>query len=157
VSDYQRLDPRYVTLQRLIGRLVALALSVPLFVASIVLLTPRRWLWAVLLWLAVLAVMIWFFSWWPERDYEHRAYRADADGIEIKAGVYWRRVMNVPRSRVQHTDVAQGPLERRFGLGRLVVYTAGTDHSRVELPWLDHGAALSLRDHLLPQSTSDAV
>ena len=45
---------------------------------------------------------------------------------------------NVPRSRVQHTDVSQGPLERNHGLGTLVVYTAGTDHAKVELGGLDH-------------------
>jgi membrane protein YdbS with pleckstrin-like domain len=157
VSDYQPLDPRYVPLQRLVGRVTALVLSVPMLVGSIALLTPRRWPWAVVLWLAALGALIWFQWWWPARDYEHRAFRVDADGIEIKAGVYWRRVMNVPRSRVQHTDVVQGPIERRYGLGRLVVYTAGTEHSRVELPGLDHHAAMSLRDHLLPQSASDAV
>ena len=38
-----------------------------------------------------------------------------------------------------------------------IVYTAGTEHSRVELPGLDHATALSLRDHLLPRGSDDAV
>jgi membrane protein YdbS with pleckstrin-like domain len=71
--------------------------------------------------------------------------------------VFWRTVVNVPRSRVQHTDVSQGPLERRFGLGALVVYTAGTDHARIDLGGLAYETAIALRDHLLPHERDDAV
>jgi membrane protein YdbS with pleckstrin-like domain len=58
---------------------------------------------------------------------------------------------------VQHTDVSQGPLERRFGLGTLVIYTAGTAHSRVNLEGLDHEVARRIRAHLLPKDEGDAV
>jgi hypothetical protein len=81
----------------------------------------------------------------------------EADGLQIRRGVFWRTVIDVPRSRVQHTDVSQGPLERRFGLGALVVYTAGTDHSRVDLRGLSHDTAFAIRDHLLPHQRDDAV
>jgi membrane protein YdbS with pleckstrin-like domain len=81
----------------------------------------------------------------------------DGRGIEIRRGVVWRKVINVPRSRVQHTDVSQGPLERVHGLGTLAIYTAGTDHAEVSLHGLDHQTSLRIRDHLLPGETSDAV
>ena len=64
--------------------------------------------------------------------------------------MHWQTITNVPRSRVQHTDVSQGPIERRYGLGTLIVYTAGTDHSRVTLSGLDFTLAQRLRTHLLP-------
>ena len=157
IPGYEPLDPRYIRLQREVGRITTAVLAIWLFIAAMVLLTPRRWMWAVAIWLIVVAVLAWFFHRWPAIEYRHRGYRLDAEGIEIKAGVVWRRVMNVPRSRVQHTDVAQGPLERRHGLGRLIVYTAGTDHARVELPGLAHHDALQIRDRLLPTTASDAV
>ena len=78
-------------------------------------------------------------------------------GIEIRRGVFWRAVVNIPRSRVQHTDVSQGPLERRFGLGTLVVFTAGTDHAKVSLQGLEYDLALRIRQHLLPSGSNDAV
>ena len=65
--------------------------------------------------------------------------------------------INVPRSRVQHTDVAQGPFERKYELGRLIVYTAGTQHARVELPGLEYHTALSIRDQLLPRQAVDVI
>ena len=157
VSDYNSLDPRYIPLQREIGRIVTAALSLALLVGSFILLTPRRWIWCLALWIAGTIALAWLSHWWPAVEYRYTAYRVDEAGIEIRVGVYWQRVMNVPRSRVQHTDVVQGPLERRHGLGRLVIYTAGTEHSRVDLPGLEHHTALGIRDHLLPRAASDAV
>ena len=87
----------------------------------------------------------------------HTSYRVDDQGIEIRRGVYWRVVINVPRSRVQHIDVSQGPIERNYGLGTLVIYTAGTDHAKVELEGLEHGRAIRIRQHLLPSESGDAV
>ena len=52
-------------------------------------------------------------------------------------------------------------LERRpalaSGLGTLVVYTAGTAHSKVSLSGLDYDVARRIRTHLLPDAQSDAV
>jgi membrane protein YdbS with pleckstrin-like domain len=81
----------------------------------------------------------------------------DESGLEILRGVYWRTITNVPRSRIQHTDVSQGPLERGHNLGTLVVYTAGTQHSEVKLPGLELVVAQRIRTHLLPSDQGDAV
>jgi membrane protein YdbS with pleckstrin-like domain len=157
VNEYQSLDPRYIPLQREVGRLWSVVMSIALLTGLFTVLTYRRWLWCLTLWVAGTLALLWLSHWWPAVEYRYSSYRVDDDGLEIRTGVYWQRVMNVPRSRVQHTDVVQGPLERRHGLGRLVVYTAGTEHSRVDLPGLNHQTALSIRDHLLPREASDAV
>lgn len=157
MTDYQPLDPRFVPLQREIGRILTAVMSLALLGGLFVLLTPRRWVWCLALWIVGTIALAWIWQRWPEIEYRHWAYRVDDNGIEIRSGVYWRAVMNVPRARVQHTDVVQGPLDRRHGLGRLVIYTAGTEHSRVELPGLEHQTAFTIRDHLLPREASDAV
>ena len=108
-------------------------------------------------WVTGVGLLAWFSHRWPAIDYAHASYRVDALGIEIRRGVFWRTVTNVPLSRVQHTDVSQGPLERHHGLGTLIIYTAGTDEASVELPGLAHERALELRDRLLPRATDDAV
>jgi membrane protein YdbS with pleckstrin-like domain len=101
--------------------------------------------------------MAWLSHRWPEISYRHRSYRVDPQGIEIRRGVVWRRAITVPKSRVQHTDVSQGPLQRKYGLGTLIIYTAGTDHAKVELSGLNHARAMRIRDHLLPSGGDDAV
>jgi hypothetical protein len=80
-----------------------------------------------------------------------------ADLLEIRRGVWWRSVVTVPLSRVQHTDVNQGPLQRRFDLSTLVVHTAGTQHATVKLEGLGKEVAESVRDELLKQRGDDAV
>jgi membrane protein YdbS with pleckstrin-like domain len=151
------LDPRYLSLQRELGWYWTAGVSIILFIVSMIVLGPRRWYWALLIWsIATPLLALWSYR-WAALEYRHTSYRVDEEGIEIRAGVIWRGISNVPRSRVQHTDVAQGPLERKYGLGRLIIYTAGTAHSRVELPGLEHQVALSIRDHLLPRQTADVV
>ena len=154
----ERLDPRVITLQRITGSLFTAAIgAVSLGVLVIRILTERTPVLFLVVWLVFVLLGAWHAVRWPVRAYEHTSFRVDDLGIEIRRGVYWRVVINVPRSRVQHIDVSQGPLERRYGLGTLVIYTAGTVHAKVELEGLEHGRALRIREHLLPSGISDAV
>ena len=152
---YSSLDPKVVKVQRVVGWITLGVIgSVLLFILVPVLLFAPLLAWAkallVLGWLAGAGGFGLLVHRWPALDYRHASYRLDDLGIEIRRGVYWRRAIRVPRSRVQHLDVAQGPLERGLGLGTLVIFTAGTDHARVELGGLAQATAFELRDSLLP-------
>lgn len=156
----RELDARVLALDLVIGRIVALACSGP--IAGTALVGALFWpLWVSLglagLSLALGGFLLWLARAWPAREHRHARYVVDLDGLLIRSGVWWRSVLRVTRSRVQHTDVTQGPLERRFGLGTLVVFTAGREHARVELRGLDHAHALAIRDHLSPRRESDAI
>lgn len=157
----RRLDPRHVTLGRISGWIfTGVVALVGLVALSITWASPAPgWVPGLFAGIgaAVLLALGWVAHRWPEIEHRHATYRVDGDGIEIRRGVFWRKVINVPRSRVQHTDVAQGPLERSFGLGTLVIYTAGTDHAKIDLSGLDHATALAIRDHLLSGEGDDAV
>lgn len=152
----RRLDPRVVQLGRIVGWITTasvalgslLVLTFIYFVAD----DLPGWVMALLvvLWVIVILALAWSSHRWPEVEHRHASYKIDQRGIEIRRGVFWRQVIHVPRSRVQHTDVSQGPIERGFGLGTLVIYTAGTDHARVDLSGLEHATALRIRDYLLP-------
>jgi uncharacterized protein len=162
-GEYHALDPRSIQVQRIAGWIFsAIVGAVLLGGVGIFLLAADdmpAWLRGLLpfLWLAANILLAWHAHRWPVLDYRHTSYRVDGLGIEIRRGVYWRVVIHVPRSRVQHTDVSQGPVERRYGLGTLVIYTAGTDHAKVDLAGLEHVVALRLRNHLLPSGDTDAV
>ena len=69
----------------------------------------------------------------PAVRYRSTWVRLDDDGLEYEHGWLWRHHVSVPRSRIQHTDVTQGPYERRFGLATLVVYTAGTENASIAI------------------------
>jgi uncharacterized protein len=101
-------------------------------------------------WLALTVLLAWLAQAWPPIEYKRFTYVLEHDHIEIRHGVIWRTVTSVPKSRVQHIDVAQGPVERRYGLATLSIYTAGTEFARVDLPGLAYGRAVEIRDRLLP-------
>ncbi|MCK6483087.1 MAG: PH domain-containing protein [Phycisphaerae bacterium] len=106
----------------------------------------------------VFALFLALFShYWPAIEYRCRTYRINAGGIEIQRGVLWKETLYVPRSRVQHTDVNQGPIERRFGLAHLIIFTAGTIGASVRLAGLGHDDALRIRDFLVASESGDAV
>lgn len=162
----RRLDPRSIDLERTTGWITSAVLGtatfVPVFGVALALLVTGDGPWWVSLfllaiWMLANGALAWHLQRWPAIAHRHTAYRVDQQGIEIRRGVIWRKIINVPRSRVQHTDVSQGPLERRFGLGTLVIHTAGTDHARVALSGLEHNVALRIREHLLPGESGDAI
>jgi hypothetical protein len=156
------LDPQSITLERIsrgiftavMTGLSFIALSVVLFSASLGMLLGLLLLAAWALLMAGLAALAWF---WPPLHYRHISYRVDDSGIRIRRGVIWRSVTTVPRTRVQHTDVSQGPIERGMGLASLIIHTAGTQNASVSLGGLSHDDALRVRDHLIDVDERDAV
>jgi membrane protein YdbS with pleckstrin-like domain len=52
----------------------------------------------------------------PAIRYRTTWLRVDDDGLEYEHGWLWRHRVSVPRARIQHTDVTQGPYARRFRL-----------------------------------------
>ena len=162
-ADVERhLDPRYVDLSRLLGQIATAVIASMVALAGLVssLIPAVPW-WVVILVLtaggALTAAVHRFFTWWPELEHEHHTYRVSPRGIEIRHGVWWRSNLSLPLSRVQHTDVSQGPVERRFGLATLHIHTAGTEQAEVALPGLAHATALAIRDHLVTGGEDDAV
>jgi membrane protein YdbS with pleckstrin-like domain len=156
------LDPRWIRVERITGWIVTapiLAGPLGVLVLAVFLAPLSGWIKGALglVWAVLALGLAWRAHRWPEVAHRHASYKVDARGIEIRRGVVWRKVINVPRSRVQHTDVSQGPLERGHDLATLVLYTAGTEHARVDLRGIDHATALRLRDHLVVGEGDDAV
>ena len=154
-AEWQRLDPRKIELDRTVGWTVTAVLSLAWLLSALIVAVvddAPAWLrlMLVILWMPFSAGIALLSYRWPPVEYRHTRYRIDGEMIEIESGVFWRTSIAVPRSRVQHLDVTQGPLQRRYGVGVLSIYTAGTEHSQVTLAGLAHDVAQTLRDRLLP-------
>lgn len=94
---------------------------------------------------------------YPGRRYRGWGYVEGEDEIEIKRGRWFRVRTIVPFGRVQHIDVAQGPIQRPFGLATLILHTAGTHGASVPLPGLLHGEAEAMRDRIRAKIRQDLV
>lgn len=59
-------------------------------------------------------------------NYKYSGYAIREKDIMYRSGWLQRRTRIVLISRIQHISVQSGPLERRFGLASVSVYTAGS-------------------------------
>ena len=76
-------------------------------------------------------------------------YAVREKDISFKSGCLWKSVTTVPFNRVQHFDIRPGILDRKYGLARLTIYTAGGQSSDLMIPGLLPDVAEKLKAHIL--------
>ena len=158
----RELDPGFVPAER-IASWIFVAVVFVLAVGGLSLSAINEWIpafwlpWAIGAAVAVVLLLCWTAAFWPRIEYRHTRYLVSELGLEIRKGVVWRSRVNVPRSRIQHTDVSQGPIQRRYGIATLVVHTAGTESSQVEVSGLPLDTAHAIRDFLIDWGDGDGV
>lgn len=152
-EESKRLDPDSIKASRISHTIACLVM---LTAGSVVSFLIESWI----VWSIVVAVVLFIFVLgfiWAKKSYLYTWYWLTDEGLYIQRGVIWRRKTLVPRNRIQHTDVAQGPLQRKFNLAKLVVYTAGTRDASVPLDGLSFDVANGLREQLRQDGDDDAV
>jgi membrane protein YdbS with pleckstrin-like domain len=156
-EDYQPIDAAWLRMQQRRVLLLATAiLSGSLVIWYLVGSDPR-------LLLLPLAAVIEFLAgrYYLPRLYASRCYLLRERDILFRSGVWWRSETGVPYNRVQHCEIAQGPLEKNFGLATLEIYTAGKSTSDLSIPGLRAEVAARVKDHVLgrvsaPDQTPEA-
>ena len=152
--NFKKQERSYLRLSRIILSIVFIIISIVLSITfffreeerlPIVILLGAAW---------ILYLIIFLYQ---GAAYKHFSYAMNEFGLYIHRGVFWRRKIIVPRNRVQHTDVIQGPIERRYELAELTVHTAGTRNASVKLPGILHADAEKLRESLSFEESNDAV
>jgi membrane protein YdbS with pleckstrin-like domain len=160
---YFPLDPRSIRVEQWTGLIIFFVLTVAALAGlAISYFSGGRpnWIWWTVaggLGAASFVLLILAIS-WPKLEYRYTRWTWDADGLEIHRGVFWQHRITVPISRIQHVDVSQGPVQRQFGLGKVTVHTAGTQHAAIELSGIAYEAAVWLREQIIAgQGGQDAV
>ena len=157
-----KLHPNFISVERLVGWIVCGIFSfIVILATSMILLFVDIPMWLHILIaftaLMLLGLLCWVAQYKPAIDYRYRSYRLNEQGIEIRKGILWREVLNVPRNRLQHIDITSGPIERNYGLAHLIIHTAGTIGASVTLEGLDQETAVQIRDYLVAGRSDDAV
>lgn len=142
-----RLDPRAQRLWRL-GALISGLVT--LGVVAMLTLTARRlfefddrWIW---LPLGITLLLVGLNAWLsPTLRYRYWRYEIRADEADLQHGWLVRTRQLVPMARIQHVDTRQGPLDRRFGLASVVLYTAA---GPAVIPALATDEAADVRDRI---------
>jgi len=144
--DWHPLHVRYarrVQLERLIILVIALVAStVAQFVVGLSL-SP-----SVPIWVLVMLFAVPYLG-WPVISVPRRGYVLRDKDIIFRSGVIWRSVTAVPFNRVQHVESSNSPLDRRFGLANLQIFTAGGSGSDLQISGLSAENAEKLRVYIL--------
>jgi membrane protein YdbS with pleckstrin-like domain len=130
----------------------------PLFALSwLVYLLPlppevRSWL-TLLPWLVLLLVVL--LVWLAMARVAAKGYALREHDLAYRSGLVFRKTTLLPFNRVQHIEVASGPLQRRFGLASLKFYTAGGANVDLKMPGLTAADADRLREFILQRGGGD--
>ncbi|WP_240624542.1 PH domain-containing protein [Aurantiacibacter odishensis] len=141
-----KLDPAYATVMRIEGTLTVLPFLIAALVMGVAGALPEPWTWAPMIVPVLIALVMVLLI--PMKRYRSRGYHVSTDRLRVVKGVMFHADTVVPFSRVQHLDVEQGPLERAFGIARLILHTAGTHNASVTLPGLRHADAVAMREEI---------
>jgi membrane protein YdbS with pleckstrin-like domain len=160
-TAFQSIDPRQITVSRITGLIFAAVVGggflIGLTVYAIASGFSTVWLIVAVAGGLFTLFLFWTGLVWPVWEYERTSWRLSDTGLEIRRGVFWQHQISVPVARVQHADVTQGPLQRQYELGKLIVNTAGTQNASVELDGIAHAKAIELRNQIVSQRISADV
>jgi len=93
----------------------------------------------------------------PTQQFRVWRYQVGEEGLLLVHGVITRTTSVTPYRRIQHVDVASGPIERAFGLAHLVLHTASAS-TDAEVPGIPLEDAERLREVILDRAgVGDAV
>ena len=112
---------------------------------------PPRILWVGLSMIWVLIMGLWALEEWKGSPL--RGYLVREQDVVYRSGWWSRKVTAVPFSRIQHSEIQQGPLGRWLGHCTLKLYTAGASGANLEIPGLSMSTARNIR--LMLESQTD--
>jgi membrane protein YdbS with pleckstrin-like domain len=90
-------------------------------------------------------LLTWF---WYARD-QVKSYTLRELDLHYTSGLFFRKIVSQPITRIQHIELKRGPIERKIGLARLQVFSAGGEMHTFEIPGLPVEVAQQLRQFIL--------
>ncbi|MCY9516840.1 PH domain-containing protein [Paenibacillus apiarius] len=141
-----RLHPDYVKAARIRAFLTHLVLFA-MVVAYVIVARDQGWVLypARIALVLFLVTSLWYIVISPVLTYSYFKYEVREEEVEIQSGIFFRKHILVPMTRVQHVEKASGPVLRKFGLAKISIATAATTH---EIEGLQAAAAEALKQRI---------
>ena len=105
---------------------------------------------------AGVAVFFILYFLWQEKTFPYRAYAVRERDVLYQRGWIIPRLKVCPFNRIQNCTVQQGPLERRWKLATLTLFTAGSNGADMRIAGLNHTEALQLQQAILTRINAHA-
>lgn len=78
-----------------------------------------------------------------------RGYAIRQHDLVFRTGLFWVKQTIQPLKRLQHVEVTRGPIEKRAGIARVRVFSAGSGSATFSIPGLPVEEAELLREFVL--------
>jgi len=80
---------------------------------------------------------------------KRKFYALREQDLSYKSGLIFRKTVSQPMLRIQHVELKRGPIDRKVGLAKLQVFSAGGALHTFELPGLPLEKAETIRQFIL--------
>ena len=144
--QWKELDPAYKRLRQVQSALALLLVALPLLFITIT--ADFDFLRSAVVWSAWAVVGATLLT-WPTIAIPKRGYVIRDRDILFRKGVVWRSVTAVPFNRIQHVETSNTPLDRKFDLATLQLFTAGGSSGDLKIDGLSASVAEQLRIYIL--------
>jgi len=149
--DWQGMHPNYkrrlLVQHTLVVLVVGIVVSAAIFILSIPVLIASIF-WVALLISAILLLV------WPLISVPRRGYVVRDKDILFRSGVVWQSITAIPFNRIQHVETSNTPLDRRFEIATLQLFTAGGSGGDLKIDGLGIRVAEQMRIFILERVKS---
>ena len=143
---FRELAPAYARLQLGIAiATCALLYPVPLIVLWLTS-TGAGLAWVISVAGLALVALITMHSWFAARAMRFVLREHD---LVFESGVVFKSLMIQPLTRVQHVEITRGPIDKRYGLASVRLFSAGSKTATFAIPGLLLGDAEAIREFAL--------
>ncbi len=119
-------------------------------IAGLIFFVPqiRNSFWLYILLLSGFAI-IYFYYFFQQKSFPHMAFAVREYDVIYQKGWLIRTVKICPFNRIQNCNIQSGPLERKWNLASLTLFTAGSNGADMRIPGILQEDAERLRQYIL--------
>lgn len=100
--------------------------------------------------------LVWFIA--DSIGFKYAGYALREKDVLSRSGWIFCKTKMIPLSRIQHVSMLSGPIERKFGLACIVLYTAGGDNSDdFSIRGITNETATQLKDWIRSQINNSSA
>jgi len=97
-------------------------------------------------------VLLTLFGWITNTlNFNHSGYALREQDVLFRRGWLVRKIRIVPLKRVQHVSLQSGPIERKFGLASISIFTAGSELADFTIKGITQQTARQLKEWISTQ------